>query len=165
MIAQSTDNLLRLRQFGWTFDVAPMPDYKQKASLLNAEQICLLHYGKQKDAAWEYLKFAASPDEQAIMAKAFGQTPPYKSQFDAWAKTADATQGLKGAPLIADVLKYAKPLPIEVTIKFSDLQALWEQKIIGAPLLNQCGGRSAKDAYDQFVRDGNVVMGQISWGA
>lgn len=158
MIAQSSDSLQRLRQFGWPFDFAPMPKYRSVASLLNAEQITLLSGGKQKDAAWEYLKFAAGPEEQGAMARAFGNMPTYKGQFDTWLREAESLKGLSGAKYLPEIMKYAKPLPIELTTKFSDVQRLWETQIVYTPLLWKCEGGSARDAYDRFVREANQLL-------
>lgn len=154
----SHDTLQRLRPMGWAYDFAPPPKQKTTASLLNAEQLCVLQHGKQKDAAWEYLKFAASQDEQAQMSKAFGNAPPFKGIFDAFGRDAEAFKDIKGARYLPDIMKIARPLPIELTTKFSDFQRLWEQQVISTPLYYKCDGSSARDAYDRFVREANQLM-------
>ena len=110
------------------------------------------------NAAWEYLKFAAGPEEQGIMAKAFGQTPTYKGQFDTWMKEAESLRGITGAKYLPDIMTYTKPLPVELTIKFSDFQRIWQNETIAGPLLDRCEGGSARDAYDRFVRDANQLL-------
>lgn len=92
------------------------------------------------------------------MAKAFGNAPPFRSLFDAFVRDAEAFKDVKGARYLPDVMKLAKPLPIELTVKFSDLQRLWEQQVISAPLYNKCDGSPARDAYDRFVREANLLL-------
>jgi hypothetical protein len=92
------------------------------------------------------------------MGKAFGNAPPYKGLFDAFVRDAEAFKDVKGARYMADIMKIAKPLPIELTVKFSDFQRLWEQQVVSTPLYYKCDGSSARDAYDRFVREGNLLL-------
>jgi multiple sugar transport system substrate-binding protein len=59
--------------FDW--DVAALPQKRQAASILHADAYCLPAASQHKDAAWQFIEFANSPDGQALVA-ASGRTVP-----------------------------------------------------------------------------------------
>ena len=148
----------------WPKEVAPLPAFRDKAGVLNAEQVSLLQHGKEKDAGWEYVKFAASPDEQLLMQQAFGYVPGHKHQFDAFVKQADIWRGVKGVSTLNDIMKAARP--IQVSTKQSDVNTLWTKYVAGGTfanatgMLGTCQGPSAKDVMETVTREANQILGQ-----
>ena len=59
--------------FDW--DVAPLPRGVQAAGVLHSDAYCLSAAAANKDAAWEFIEFANSPEGQTIIARS-GRTVP-----------------------------------------------------------------------------------------
>ncbi len=59
--------------FDW--DVAPLPQGRNPATILHADGFCLPSVSKNKDAAWSFIEFATSPAGQTIVAET-GRTVP-----------------------------------------------------------------------------------------
>lgn len=59
--------------FDW--DIAPLPRGQQAAGVLHSDAYCLSAAAANKDAAWEFIEFANSPEGQTIIAHS-GRTVP-----------------------------------------------------------------------------------------
>jgi multiple sugar transport system substrate-binding protein len=59
--------------FEW--DVAPLPQRKEKASILHSDAYCISESSKHKELAWKFVEFANGPTGQVIAAKT-GRTVP-----------------------------------------------------------------------------------------
>jgi multiple sugar transport system substrate-binding protein len=62
-----------ISSFDW--DVAPLPQGKQRAGILHADAYCMPSVAKQKDAIWTFIEFANAPEGQHLIA-ASGRTVP-----------------------------------------------------------------------------------------
>ena len=62
-----------IEAFDW--DVAPLPQNKQRAGILHADAYCMAAATENKDAAWTFIEFANSAEGQTIIA-ASGRTVP-----------------------------------------------------------------------------------------
>ncbi len=63
-------------KFDW--DVAPLPQGKSQANLLQADGYCLAAASEHKESAWKLIEFASSPEGQAILARAGRMVPTLK---------------------------------------------------------------------------------------
>lgn len=59
--------------FDW--DVAPLPQYKARASILHSDAYCMPSVSQNKEAAWVFIEFANSVEGQTLVA-ASGRTVP-----------------------------------------------------------------------------------------
>ena len=66
-----------IEAFDW--DVAPLPQGKQKAGILHADAYCLSKLAANKDAAWTFIEFANSVEGQTIVAASGRTVPSLKS--------------------------------------------------------------------------------------
>ena len=62
-----------ISDFGW--DVAPLPQWVEPASILHSDAYCMTAASEHKDAAWDFLEYALGEDGQTIAAKT-GRTVP-----------------------------------------------------------------------------------------
>lgn len=60
---------------GFTWDVGPLPQGKQKAGILHTDAYCISKASKNKDLAWKFVEYANGPVGQVIAAKT-GRTVP-----------------------------------------------------------------------------------------
>ncbi|HQY91603.1 sugar ABC transporter substrate-binding protein [Caldilinea sp.] len=60
---------------GFDWDVAPLPQGKQRASILHADAYCMAAAGRHQDAAWRFIEFANTRAGQSLLART-GRTVP-----------------------------------------------------------------------------------------
>jgi multiple sugar transport system substrate-binding protein len=60
---------------GFEWDVAPLPQGKEKASILHSDAYCISAESANKDLAWKFVEYANGPEGQVIAAKT-GRTVP-----------------------------------------------------------------------------------------
>ena len=70
---RSTPTFRTITKFDW--DVAPLPVFKQPATILHSDAYCMTKASKNKDATWAFVEFALGPEGQRIAA-ATGRTVP-----------------------------------------------------------------------------------------
>ena len=73
---RSTPAFRRITTFDW--DVAPLPRFREPASLLDADAYCMTRASKEKDAAWRFMEFALGPQGQRITARTGRDVPSLK---------------------------------------------------------------------------------------
>lgn len=61
------------------WDVAPLPQGKNRANILNAEAYCLSANSENKESAWALIEFANSVEGQRILAQSGRSVPSLKS--------------------------------------------------------------------------------------
>ncbi|MBE2225174.1 MAG: sugar ABC transporter substrate-binding protein [Anaerolineae bacterium] len=59
----------------FTWDVAPLPNYKTSAGILHSDAYCLSETTANKEASWQFIEFANSVEGQTIIASS-GRTVP-----------------------------------------------------------------------------------------
>ena len=64
---------------GFEWDVAPLPQRKQKAGILHSDAYCISKASKNKDLAWKFVEYANGPVGQVIAAKTGRTVPSLKS--------------------------------------------------------------------------------------
>lgn len=158
--------LVNSRYDMWPKDIAPLPSYRQSASMLSTAHISLMQLGKHKEAGWEYVQFAASPPEQQQMQKqkGFAQVSAHRRLFDSWMAQMEATTKAKNLRYVKDALQAAKS--VQLTTNQADLNAIWNKYLAGGRLgsstglLGTCQGGSAKDVCDTITREANQLLSQ-----
>lgn len=98
---------------GFDWDVAPLPEGEQRASVLHADAYCMAAAGRHKAAAWRFVEYANTLAGQTILART-GRTVPSRIELatspiflDPQAKPAhsqvfiDAIAGIRSLPSMA----------------------------------------------------------------
>ena len=76
MLLQSRRVVPTLRQIqGFTWDVAPLPQYEEAAGILHADAYCISATTENQDVAWRFIEFANGPEGQQLAARV-GRTVP-----------------------------------------------------------------------------------------
>ena len=70
---RATPGFRTITAFDW--DVAPLPRFDERSSILHSDAYCMPRGAENKDAAWRFVEFALGPDGQRITAEA-GRTVP-----------------------------------------------------------------------------------------
>ena len=64
---------------GLEWDVAPLPQHKQAATVLHADAYCMAKSSTQKEAAYRFVEYALSPPGAEIIARSGRTVPALKS--------------------------------------------------------------------------------------
>lgn len=64
---------------GFAWDVAPLPQRKEKAGILHSDAYCISKASKHKELAWKFVEYANGPVGQVIAAKTGRTVPSLKS--------------------------------------------------------------------------------------
>jgi multiple sugar transport system substrate-binding protein len=120
---RATPGFRKITAFDW--DVAPLPRFKEPATILHSDAYCMTTDSKNKDAAWRYVEFALGKEGQEITARAGRTVPSLKEVstteafLDPNAKPAnsqvwlDAIDGMRNVPSIStwpEIEDAAEPL-------------------------------------------------------
>lgn len=95
--------------FEW--DVAPLPQDVQRASILHADAYCLPSASQHKDAAWSFIEYANSPAGQTIIAGT-GRTVPSLVAVAESPAFLDPAQAPANSQVFLSELPYIRALPI-----------------------------------------------------
>jgi multiple sugar transport system substrate-binding protein len=98
-----------ITSFQW--DVAPMPQDEQRASILHADAYCLPSASQHKDAAWTFIEYANSPDGQTIIAGT-GRTVPSLIAVAESSAFLDPNLAPANSQVFLNELPYIRALPI-----------------------------------------------------
>lgn len=78
---RAVPTLREIDSFDW--DVAALPQGKQRASILHADAYCMSAQANNKEAAWKFVEFANSPKGQEIIAETGRTVPSLKAVSEA----------------------------------------------------------------------------------
>jgi multiple sugar transport system substrate-binding protein len=104
---RATPTFRSIKTFDW--DVAPLPQHEEAASILHADGYCMTKSSKNKDTAWDFMEFALGPDGAAIVAESGRTVPSLKEVaesdvfLDPSAKPASSQVFLDAIPSIRNV--------------------------------------------------------------
>src|SRR5215210_3161554 len=104
---RATPTFRTIENFDW--DVAPLPQHEEPASILHADGYCMTKASKNKDAAWSFLEYALGPEGAPIVAESGRTVPSLKevAESDAFldpdAKPASSQVFLDAIPSIRHV--------------------------------------------------------------
>lgn len=109
-----------IEAFDW--DVAPLPQGKEKAGILHADAYCMSKVAKNKDAVWTFIEFANSVEGQTLVAASGRTVPSLKSVaespafLDPNAKPSRSNVFLDSIPFIRGVPVMETWVDIESTV-------------------------------------------------
>ncbi|HMA37812.1 MAG TPA: sugar ABC transporter substrate-binding protein [Chloroflexia bacterium] len=95
---------------GFTWDVAPPPGNKTRATALQSEAYCIAAASKNKAAAWDFIQFAAGPAGQTLLARA-GRVVPTLPSVATSPAFLDPTQAPANSKMYLDILPAIRRLP------------------------------------------------------
>ena len=98
-----------ITSFAW--DVAPMPQDVQRASILHADAYCLPSASEHKDAAWTFIEYANSPAGQTIIAGT-GRTVPSLISVSESPAFLDPSLPPANSQVFLSELPYIRALPL-----------------------------------------------------
>jgi multiple sugar transport system substrate-binding protein len=127
-------------QFDW--DVAALPQFKSKATILHADGYCIPSASKNKDAAWKLIEFANSFEGQTIIA-ATGRTVP--SRIDVANSPAFLDPNVKPAnsKVFIDMIPFIRALPLHP--RWVEIEEIATEEI-------ERGFYGDTDVYDAMLR-------------
>jgi multiple sugar transport system substrate-binding protein len=101
-------NIATMRKTEVAWDVAPVPRWKQQATMLQVEILTLSRRTKAPDAAWAFVKHMFSDDGQRRVIEISGRMPATPDHtrrlFVPWAKD----QGVSSPEAFVDLFKYGR---------------------------------------------------------
>ncbi|MBI4674909.1 MAG: sugar ABC transporter substrate-binding protein [Chloroflexi bacterium] len=98
-------------KFVW--DIAPLPQDKNRATILHSDGFCITNGSKNKDAAWKLVEYIAGPQGQTALAKVGRNMPALQA-------VANSPAFLKSNPpannqVYLDMAPYVRPVPLMTT--------------------------------------------------
>lgn len=110
-----------ISDFGW--DVAPLPQGKQRAGILHADAYCMPSTATQKDAIWTFIEFANAAEGQHLIA-ASGRTVPSLRQVAESPTFLDPSARPMRNQVFLDVIPYIRGVPVmETWVDIEELTA------------------------------------------
>src|SRR5699024_6804106 len=88
-------------------DVAPIPKMSGRSNVIHGLGNVISSQSKEKDAAWEFVKFLASEEAQLIQAEG-GLISTYEGTQDAWLESAPQFN----LEVFLEAADYAEPYPV-----------------------------------------------------
>lgn len=95
--------------FDW--DVAPLPRFKEKASILHSDAYCISKASQNKDLAWAFVEYAQSDDGQTRAAR-LGRTVPSRKTIANSPAFLDPTQKPASNQVFLDAIPTMRLVPI-----------------------------------------------------
>jgi multiple sugar transport system substrate-binding protein len=96
---------------GFEWDVAALPAGIQQAGILHSDAYCMAAATEDKDAAWEFIEFANSPQGQAIVARS-GRTVPSLIEVASSAAFLDPTLAPANSAVWLDTVDTLRTVPV-----------------------------------------------------
>lgn len=101
-----------IEAFDW--DVAPLPQGAQPATVLHADAYCLPAVSQNKPAAWAFIEFANSSEGQAIIARTGRTVPSLKAVAESEAFL-DSQAKPQRSKVFLDVIPQTRAVPVMAT--------------------------------------------------
>jgi multiple sugar transport system substrate-binding protein len=99
---------------GFDWDVAPLPQGKQRAGILHADAYCMPTASRNKAAAWTFIEFANSREGQTTVAKSGRTVPSLKAVAESPAFLDPAVKPAS-SKVFLDVIPYIRGVPVMET--------------------------------------------------
>jgi multiple sugar transport system substrate-binding protein len=96
---------------GFKWDVAPLPQKQQKASILHSDAYCIAAASKNKELAWRFVEYAQGPDGQTRAAK-LGRTVPSLKSIAESPAFLDPSQSPANSQAFLDAIPNIKLVPV-----------------------------------------------------
>ena len=114
---------------GFDWDVAPLPQSKQRAGILHADGYCMPSASKNKAAIWSFIEFANAAEGQHIIA-ASGRTVPSLRAVAESPTFLDPGQKPANSQAFLDVIPFIRSVPIMES--WADIEALTGEELARA---------------------------------
>ncbi|MDQ3927546.1 MAG: sugar ABC transporter substrate-binding protein, partial [Chloroflexota bacterium] len=105
----ATPTLREITGFDW--DVAPLPRFKEPASILHSDAYCISEASQKKDIAWAFVEYAQGPDGQR-RASELGRTVPSLKSIANSPAFLDATKKPASNQVFLDAVPTMRLVPI-----------------------------------------------------
>jgi multiple sugar transport system substrate-binding protein len=105
---RSTPTFRQITMFDW--DVAPLPQHDQRASVLHSDAYCMTTASRNKETAWRFLEFALGTEGQRITA-ATGRTVPSHIQVSTSETFLDPRARPASSQVFLDTIPVIQRLP------------------------------------------------------
>jgi multiple sugar transport system substrate-binding protein len=110
-----------ISDFAW--DVAPLPQGKQRAGILHADAYCMPSVARQKESIWTFIEFANAPEGQHLIA-ASGRTVPSLRRVAESPTFLDPGARPARNQVFLDVIPYIRGVPVmETWVDIEELTA------------------------------------------
>jgi multiple sugar transport system substrate-binding protein len=96
---------------GFDWDVAPLPQGRQRAGILHSDAYCMPSVSKQKTATWAFIEFANSAEGQTIVARSGRTVPSLKAVAESPAFL-DPSVKPQSSRVFLDVIPYIRGVPV-----------------------------------------------------
>ncbi|MFZ2358387.1 MAG: sugar ABC transporter substrate-binding protein [Anaerolineae bacterium] len=106
---RSTPTMRTIESFDW--DVAPLPQDAQPASVLHVDGYCMAEKTQDKEAAWKFIEYANSSKGQEIIART-GRTVPSLRSVAQSPAFLDPTQKPASSQVWLDVVPSLRAVPV-----------------------------------------------------
>jgi multiple sugar transport system substrate-binding protein len=105
---RAVPGLRTIKAFDW--DAAPLPRFKEPASILHSDAYCMPKAATNKDAAWRFIEFALGEDGQRIASEAGRTVPSLKkvAESDAFL---DPDKKPKNSQVFLDAIEHMRAVP------------------------------------------------------
>jgi len=137
--------------FDW--DVAPLPQYKERASILHSDAYCLPAASTNKPAAWTFIEYANSPEGQTIVA-ASGRTVPSLISVAESPAFLDPNARPANSQVFLDTIPYLRGVPIHPN--WADVEEISGEEIYRAFY----GETTVEDAMITAIRRTAIYFGE-----
>lgn len=114
---------------GFDWDVAPLPQGRQRAGILHADAYCMPSASKHKHATWAFIEFANAAEGQHIIA-ASGRTVPSLRAVAESPAFLDPSQKPANSQVFLDVIPFIRGVPIMET--WVDIEELTAEELTRA---------------------------------
>ncbi len=106
---RSTPLFRTITAFDW--DVAPLPQWTQRAGILHSDAFCITSDSERKDTAWSFVEYALGPEGQVTLAES-GRTVPSLVEVSQSEAFLDPSKPPKRARVFLDGIPSVRVLPI-----------------------------------------------------
>ncbi len=106
---RSVPTMRTIESFDW--DVAPLPQDAQPASVLHVDGYCMAEKTQDKEAAWKFIEYANSPKGQETVART-GRTVPSLRSVAQSSAFLDPTQKPASSQVWLDVVPTLRAVPV-----------------------------------------------------
>jgi multiple sugar transport system substrate-binding protein len=116
-----------ISSFAW--DVAPLPQGKQRAGILHADAYCMPSAARQKEAIWTFIEFANAVEGQQIIAASGRTVPSLRSVAESPVFRDPGAPPMRNQVFL-DVIPYIRGVPVMET--WVDIEELTADELVRA---------------------------------
>jgi multiple sugar transport system substrate-binding protein len=149
-----TPTFRTIKSFTW--DVAPLPVVKTKATILHSDAYCMAAQSKSKDATWDFIQYALGPQGQTVASNLGRIVPSLKSVANSPAYL-DPSQPPANSKMYLDVIPTIRRVPISPA--WGSIESIVNAEIDRAFY----GGASVDEAVQAATQKANAEFAKVKW--